>query len=529
MSNNLESELLDEELTDFFNDDLETKKEKQDVKKEEQEPIKEEVKEELNKEVKPLEVKPVGETKKEIKPQDKQDALKDLFDVFSVKQDFSKLKDIKDINDYKEKIEKIKNNLKSIEAIYGEETAEKIKIVLENEEELNKIIEQFLNKRDEIIKRFRTVENATVGADDNELIKRLFMRFVAMHPDVDTVFLVMAIDRMIDIRNKRLENNQANGGNKVEPHKKMMVDPNAIAVRYATKKKKDSTFTNEDMDKYLESFFNKVVLIEKHAGIKLDNEFVQFFTDPRYILSNNYELPLLMQDENYDKLKQAWSMPFLVNDSREEEMNKELNKADNQIKSMEAFYANRYGDTRDNSVIQTLKGLSNDVEEEKKRVNEDIEFFKKEKIKEKVEVAILTSIKGYTNDKKIDTLSHLLKESISSRMEYMKDEENLRRERKELINDKSNEDNEKDSKDYLEALGSVNEAVDKRREQRALGYVSFVPEAVRMSKERKAELERNNEQSRDEKAIDGEELSIGGRQKVLRYVNNYSNNNNIAA
>ena len=114
-------------------------------------------------------------------------------------------------------------------------------------------------------------------------------------------------------------------------------------------------------------------------------------------------------------------------------------------------------------------------------------------------------------------------------MDYMKEEENLRRERKELINDKSNEDNEKNSKDYLEALGSVNEAVDKRREQRALGYVSFIPEAVRMSKERKAELEKDNEINRDERSINGQDLSIGGRQKVLRYVNNYSNNNNIAA
>jgi hypothetical protein len=221
----------------------------------------------------------------------------------------------------------------------------------------------------------------------------------------------------------------------------------------------------------------------------------------------------------------AWSLPILVNDSREELANRELYSAEDSIKNLERYVAiNGLGNTEDNPTIVLLNNLRRDVAEEKNRVNSDINFFKKEKLKERVEVAILYLVKNQTKDTKLQSLSNALKETITDRINYMKDETVLREKRKEYTSDKTNKDNENNSKDYLTTLTGVNQAVNKRREDRAKGSVRFVPHALvqkRMIKD--AEIVRDN--VKDEAQINSQNLSYGGRQKVLNMYNSYRNYN----
>ena len=220
----------------------------------------------------------------------------------------------------------------------------------------------------------------------------------------------------------------------------------------------------------------------------------------------------------------AWSLPILVNDNREELASREIYSAEDSIKSLERYVAiNGLGNTEDNPTIVLLNNLRRDVAEEKNRVNSDINFFKKEKLKERVEVAILYSVKDQTKDTKLQSLSNALKETITDRINYMKDETVLRAKRKEYTSDKTNKDNEKNSKDYLNALTGVNQAINKRRTDRANNIVKFVPKSLvekRMIKD--AEIVRDN--VKDEAQIDSQSLSHGGRQKVLNYYRTYNNN-----
>ena len=110
----------------------------------------------------------------------------------------------------------------------------------------------------------------------------------------------------------------------------------------------------------------------------------------------------------------------------------------------------------------------------------------------------------------------------------MKDENNLRDMRKNLIQDKSNKDNERNSADYFEALQGVNMAINKRREERAESKVAFKPKILIAKQELKKD-QMDLEIGSDERSINDQSLSMGGRQKVLRYVNQFNSNNNINA
>jgi hypothetical protein len=125
-----------------------------------------------------------------------------------------------------------------------------------------------------------------------------------------------------------------------------------------------------------------------------------------------------------------------------------------------------------------LNKLKADVKEEKDRVSEDNKFFTKEKLKERVECALLYSVKGQTESPTIKSMSNALKETITARINYMQDETHLRQERKNAVNDKSNKDNERHSSEYQSSLMNANKEVNARREKRAKGEVKFIPQAV---------------------------------------------------
>ncbi len=497
---NLDDELLDEELSDFFKDE---------DSKEEQ--------------------------KKEEDAELANQKVVELLDTFNVKKNFNEIVTIKDAKDFIAMTDKVKANLSSLESVYGADVANKLEEVLAMEGLIQAQLKAFFEFREGLAAKFKMVRDATEHNEMPPEFRQSVEAYIAAHPLLDTVTLYYALSNMIDRRKEQMDDAEGSGagfGGDEEEEEYSVGEIVAAAAGYAAGKKVGEEvghFINAaDKEEYLKDFFNKIKIIEQATGLTLDDEFKKFFTSDEYITSSNLTLPELLRDENYDKLKDIWSLPEMVEDLRVEEANRELFAADDSIKSLENHFAVNYGNTQDNSVIETLKGLSGDVQEEKQRIEQDIEFLKKEKLKERVEVAILATVSGLTQNKKIDTLANLLKETITSRINYMKDENNLRDMRKNLIQDKSNKDNERNSADYFEALQGVNMAINKRREERAEGKVAFKPKILIAKQELKKD-QMDLEIGSDERSINDQNLSMGGRQKVLTYVNRFNSNNNINA
>ena len=464
MNDNLVNDLFNEELTDFFDSKSDSTR---------------------------IAPSDEGKVNSEI-PKKKVDINK-LMDIFGVDKKHFNLKSVKDIEEIMKAIKVVKENIASIASAYGDEIAEELLSLISDEKLLEKRLRAIMERRLEKIQKLHNDENL-LKAEEEE-----FRQVIAKDPSLLSIAIFFTVAHMIE---KRLENKKNESGSSSSSMKGII--------------------TPEDKENYLKTLFKKLKLIEDHTGVKLDQELINFFTSDEYIYSTTSKLPDILRDEDFTRIMNAWSLPLLVNDNREELANRELYSAENSIKSLERYVAiNGLGNTEDNPTIVLLNNLRRDVAEEKDRVNADINFFKKEKLKERVEVAILYSVKDQTKDTKLQSLSNALKETITDRINYMKDETVLREKRKEYTSEKTNKDNEKNSKDYLETLTGVNKAVNKRREDRAKGSIKFVPSSlVEKRMIRDAEIVRDN--VKDEAQIEGQKLSHGGRQKVLNFYNTYN-------
>jgi len=457
MNGNLVNDLFNEELTDFF-----------DAKP-------------SNTNIAASKEPPVTET-----PRKKID-INSLIDTFGVNDKTISLKNDDDIRNIIKAIKIVKENIASIRGVYGDEIAEQLMALIPDEDLLIRRLRAIMERRLEKLARIRENENL-LKAEEEE-----FNQMIQKDPSLLSIAIFFTVANMIE---KRLEN------------KKNESQSGTSSMR--------TIISPEDKENYLKSLDKKLALIEKHTGVKLDEALINFFRSDEYIYSTTLQLPDILRDEDYKRIMDAWSLPILVNDTREEAASKEINIAEESIKALERYVAiNGLGNSEDNPTIGLLRTLSSNVQEEKDRINADVDFFKKEKLKERVECAILYSVKDQTQDSKLQSLSSALKETITSRINYMQDETKLRNERKEYTSDHSNKENERDSKDYQNALSGVNVAVNKRREERAKGSVSFIPQSVAVMRVmRSQEQERDN--AKDMESIENQNLSFGGRQKVMQ-------------
>ncbi len=432
----------------------------------------------------------------------KKSSIKKLIDVFNVNEKKFSLRSRVDISILIKAIDTVKKNIASIRAAYGDEVADKLLEIIPDEKVLMQRLMKLLEARMKKIEEARG-NYALLLAEEEE-----FEKSIQNDSSLSSLLIFLAVAKMVEKRMEKKNSTQEGGSNS------SMSD----------------IITPEDKETYLKTLLKKLELIEKYTGVKLDNDLIEFFKSDEYAYSTNLMLPDILRDEDYTRIMNAWSLPILINDNREELQSKEIASAEDSIRALERYVAiNGLGNTQDNPTIDLLSRLKNDVAEERGRVQKDIDFFKKEKLKERVECAILYSVKDQTQNTKLSSLTNALKETITSRINYMTDEVHLREARKNIMNDQSNKENERDSKDFLNALTNVNTAINKRREERALNGVQFLPKAL--VAKRIVDKGKANDNVKDEKAIESQSMSYGGRQKVLSYnrQNNFRNNINLAS
>ena len=398
------------------------------------------------------------EPKEEAKKSDIFYKINKLMDIYGIdKKNRFSFKNAEDVKNLLDGIVRIKENIKSLKAAFGEEAGDELLEILPDESKLLEILMSFLEAR---LKRIEELKNDKEALEAEE---ESFYQEAKENNLLSIFFLTAGISAMIE---KRMANKQGNEGG------------NTSLIEGAVSSLK-GLITEEDKENYLKNLFKKLALIEKYTGVTLDQNLVNFFKSDEFIYSGELNLPDVLRDKDFERIKNAWSLPVLIDDNREELKSREITDAETSITSLENFVVmNGLGNTKDNPTIELLNKLKGDVEEEKNRITEDNKFFTKEKLKERVECAILYGVKGQTQNPQIHSLSNALKETITGRINYMKDEQNLRNERKKEQNDKTNKDNERNSSEYQSKLSSVNKNVKERREKRAKGEIKFIPQAV---------------------------------------------------
>ena len=283
---NLDDELLDEELSDFFKDE----DSKEEQKKEEDADL-------ANQKV------------------------AELLDTFNVKKNFNEIATIKDAKEFTAMTDKIKANLSSLESVYGADVANKLEEILAMEELIQAQLKAFFEFREGLAAKFKMAREATEHNEMPPEFRQSVEAYIAAHPLLDTVVLYYALSNMIDRRKEQMADAEGSGagfGGEEEEEEYSVGEIVAAAAGYSAGKKVGEEIGNfinaEDKEAYLKNFFNKIKIIEQATGLTLDDEFKKFFTSDEYITSSNLTLPELLRDENYDKLKDTWSLPEMVED-----------------------------------------------------------------------------------------------------------------------------------------------------------------------------------------------------------------------
>ena len=454
-----------------------------------------------NKDIKPVieEVKaPVEEPKAEESPIFAK--INKLMDIYGIDKDkrFS-FKNADDVKKLIEGIKLIKENIKSLKGAFGAEAGDEVLSILPDEDKLLEYLMAMLEAR------LKRIEELKGDPEALEAEEESFYEEAKKDNNLMVLFLTAGLGAMIG---KRL-------ANKVTGEDGSTSLTETVAGSVSNLK---GMISEEDKQDYLKNLFKKLALIEKYTGVTLDQNLINFFKSDEFIYSGELNLPDVLRDEDFERIKNAWSLPVLIDDNREELKSKEIGDAEISIAALENFVlANGLGNTQDNPTIAMLNKLKGDVEEEKNRINEDNKFFTKEKLKERVECALLYGVKGQTENPQIHNLSNALKETITGRINYMQDEQNLRNMRKKENNDKTNKDNEVHSSEYHSKLSNTNKKINERREKRAKGEVKFIPKAVTM----KRTMNKENVNTAQPASYDK------GKAMVLK--NNWNRFNNMAS
>ena len=375
-----------------------------------------------------------------------------VMDLFGInKKNHLTFKNAGDLMEIINAVKMIKQNIQELRSAFGDEAADGLLELLPEEDYLMMLLQRLLQIREARMKELRDDEEA-LAAEEAQ-----FQQEVQRDQRLLALVAFLGVYNMMKKRKEAKENGE--GGTDTGSLKQII--------------------TEEDKEEYMRNLFKKLAIVEKYTGVRVSQELIDFFKSDEYIYSNDLNLPDILRDEDFNRIKNAWSLPVLIDDNREELASKEISGAETSIASLENFIVmNGLGNSQDNQSVQMLNKLKADVKEEKDRVSEDNKFFTKEKLKERVECALLYSVKGQTESPTIKSMSNALKETITARINYMQDETHLRQERKNAVNDKSNKDNERHSGEYQSSLMNANKEVNARREKRAKGEVKFIPQAV---------------------------------------------------
>ena len=405
---------------------------------------------------------PVQEEPKEQKERSEEstkvlDKINKLLEIYGVdKKNRFTFENSEDLVKLIDGIKVIKENIKSLKAAFGEEAGEELLELIPDENILFEMLRNLLEERMKRREELRNDEEALAAEEE------AFYNEVESNKLLATMLLCYGIATMI---RKRMANK--------------IGDENGSTSLQETGGSTRGIITEEDKEKYLKDLFRKLAIIERYTGIQIDRNLIDFFKSDEYIFSDEMNLPDILRDEDFERIKNAWSLPVLINDNREELKSQEIEKAETSVNALEGdILRNNMGNTQDNPAIQQINRLKGDVQEEKERIEKDNKFFTDEKLKERVECALLYSVKGQTQNPTVHNLSNALKETITGRINYMEDETKLRDERKKENSDKSLKDNERNSDEYHSKLTSANDKVNERREKRAKGEIKFIPKAV---------------------------------------------------
>ena len=227
---------------------------------------------------------------------------------------------------------------------------------------------------------------------------------------------------------------------------------------------------------YLEKLRRRIDLVQKKYGIEFDRDLIEFFESDEYFLDG--KIPDLDNYEALAKIDKAWNTAQVMNNNAEE-----INKiAEENAKAIETMKKNAllFGDkSLYDSVVEDCNELEQFIDKSKEVAIQDEKYYNDQKIKEKVEVAILCIVSQKAENPKLSQFIDVLKNAINKRTEYMTEEIKLKSYARDLETKEINAKEIEEIADIKTKHDRVVDLLDDRRGER--GQVDFAtnPEKVR--------------------------------------------------
>ena len=171
---------------------------------------------------------------------------------------------------------------------------------------------------------------------------------------------------------------------------------------------------------YLKILRSRLEKIAKKYGIQFDPEFIALFENDDFFL--NGKVPSLEEYADLEKIDKAWQTADVITDLPSE-IDKTIEENYNAMKTVKETVL-KHGDA---ALYQSVMADSDKIDEFLKKAKEsavkDQKFFNEQKIKEKVEVAILCIVSHEVERyPQMTELIDVLKDTIKKRTEYMEKE-----------------------------------------------------------------------------------------------------------
>ena len=190
--------------------------------------------------------------------------------------------------------------------------------------------------------------------------------------------------------------------------------------------------TEDDRKFYYGNIMNSLKDYRDVYKLQYDTTLVEYLTGDRYLedeeLSDDDEAKIVRGISGYDALE-LWLFKDVAYIEDENRISKEIEKEKEIIS--ELFNRKNAGENVDHELEEESKKQST-LNIELSNINIDNTFFRREKIYEKVDLA-LTTVLGQFNNPELKEISRLIQEHIKERSGYMIDELNLKKDLKVAI------------------------------------------------------------------------------------------------
>lgn len=240
-----------------------------------------------------------------------------------------------------------------------------------------------------------------------------------------------------------------------------------------------TVFSSKDEAKeyYLRILRRRLDLISKKYNIQFDKEFVDFFESDEFFVDG--KVPNLEEYKDLEAIDKAWNTADIIND-----LPNDIDKTiEDNYKAMQVVKntALLYGDKAlYDSVIDDSKKIDDFLEKSRNNAIRDQKFFNEQKVKEKVETAILGIVSHKVQDNpELQEVIDVVKDAINKRTDYMREETKVKQYERNIRVKEVQAESLEAAKEFKSDHDRVVDLLDNRRDERETLVFSSKPSEIK--------------------------------------------------